>query len=135
MRTIFDLDILLLLYVIGASEGVEKLKEMQDAIAFTSIEDVFSPNSIDTVADFKQQLQTLITNAKIFGVGLETIEKILITEANQLMSTTNKNTVEEEIETVIDSSSTDEPTKQMSIFDARIQRISLNLWIQVLVSL
>ena len=41
MRTIFDLDILLLLYVIGASEGVEKLKEMQDAIAFTSIEDVF----------------------------------------------------------------------------------------------
>lgn len=102
------------LYVLGASEGVEKLKEMRNATAFTSIEDIFLHKPIVKEAQFKQELQILITKAQVSGVGLETIEKILINEVNQLVS---KTTVGQEKESDIDATCITEPAKQMSLFD------------------
>lgn len=107
------------LFVIGKSEGVEKLKNLKKATVFTSIGDIFFTNSINTVLDFKQQLQIVIANAKLSGVDIETIERELFNEANKLLNTSNNIIVHENNETFIEITDIVEPQKQMSLFDEK----------------
>lgn len=100
------------LYVIGSSEGVEKLKSENSSVEFNSIKEVFS--STTKLSDIlENQLHTLFINALSAGIDKAVIEKITLNEIRKIMDDIEKKTE------VKKSSKKDDHTvkKQMSIFE------------------
>lgn len=63
------------LYVIGQSEGVEKLKEMEVAQSFTSLGNIFKPNNSKLLESLKNHFTDLLTKANQLGLSKDEIDK------------------------------------------------------------
>lgn len=100
------------LYVVGSSEGVEKLKSENSAVEFKSIKEVFfSTSKLSEILE--NQLNKLFNNALSAGIDKEMIKKITLNEISKIMDDTEKETE------VKKSSQTDDHIvkKQLSIFE------------------
>lgn len=100
------------LYVIGSSEGVEKLKSENSSLEFNSVKEVFfSSTKLSKILE--NHLHKLFSNALSAGIDKEVIKKITLNEIEKMMNDIEKKTE------VNKSSAKDDPTikKQMSIFE------------------
>lgn len=64
------------LYVLGRSEGVEKLKEMNKATTFTSLDNIFKPNTNKLSTSLQKHFTDLISKAKELGLSEEIIRQV-----------------------------------------------------------